>query len=209
MNDAAIAYWEHWLAEIATVLRGTGTGPVAASLWADLIGMPHPDRMRAVRKAVLLDEQCSRLGRVLPGDVVRMLRDNAMTEVPDCDEAIGEIWTQVSRVGRYAALEGFDSVAAFSHPVIGAMADAAGWVELCDSTERQVMDGQLRRYHETIVARWRRGSCPPPPRGLRCTIAGAEPPPQLAAIAGLPLAGHRLDDALREDSPRLTSGSGR
>lgn len=196
MHDV-VSYWEKWLGRMGSVLKGTGTGPIAASLWAEVLGLPDPAAMKAVTKAVVLDEQCSRLGRVLPGDVVRLLRDHEMVDVPDVDEAISEIWRQVSRVGRYAAMSGYDPVVQFSHPVIGAMADAAGWIELCDCTERQVMDGQLRRYHEQIVARWRTGTKPPPPRGFRCEIEGAIPPPAITsgmAQGGvIPLVGRRLE----------------
>lgn len=192
--NATTRFWDAWLVDIAATMKNTGTGPVAAAHWADTVGMIDPNAARLLTRQVLLDEQCARLGRVLPGDVLRLLRAHEDQTIPGVDQTIAEIWTQIARVGSYAARDGYEeSVVKFSHPITAAVAATAGWLELCLCEERGVMDGQMRRYHEQIAARWKNGIIPPAPESIRCTIAGVPAPSgALNPLASSPLIDPRL-----------------
>lgn len=176
-SPATVEMWAVWLRSTAAVLTGTAASDAAALAWAQLVGPIPPAARQALLAQCLADEQCTKLNRVLPGDVLRLLRNEADKALPGPDEAIREIWAQVSAAGAYAAVPGFDlHVARFSHPIVAAMASTAGWPELCATKDRFVADGQLRRYHEHLAARWREGRMPPPPTGIRCVIADTGTP---------------------------------
>lgn len=158
MTANAAAAWRHWLDQVRRHLHATPNTLADAEDWAALFGHLSPEAMIELRRAVLVDESCARLGRCHPADAVRILRDRQRAELPTFDEVYADALGQVSAVGWTADADHYDTVAVFAHPLVAAVVTAyGGWLEFCQSESADNRRSQLRRMHAEIVERWTSG----------------------------------------------------
>ena len=138
--------------------------PEAMDLWLEMLqDIPYPLAMTALKKWVATQKWSPSIAEI---------RETALEITNEKQPDWSDSWAVVHKaIGRYGythpqeALESMD-------PVTREVVDRLGWESICQSEDEEVLRGQFRRVHESVVSRRKEDA--QIPAALRAIIAGEQ-----------------------------------